>query len=448
MLFDEKPMEIKRNIIVLPIAAFVISLGFGIPALLVLYLLLALEGLITELPEELGKIPTVPEIAIQYTLLMSAFMLTRAVFAGYFGSLSDRIGRKKIINIGFVFYTVLSYGFIVATEWWHLLIVRIFQGVASAMVWPVAEALIMDSVTWKKRGRVMGIYMTTTNMGFIIGPAFGALVYKIIVHYFHPSLLDSFRWPFYVLMTMSLIATITTLFIIDTVPARKESITIKDALKYNTEVSMELSDKLRRSILVLYLMGLANGFAMGFVAPISSLFIAHYITSDPVILGTLSTVAGLFGLAASYPAGRLSDIIGRKKIVVTGQLSIRLFTFYLPFIRRVDELFVVYTARSIAFNIMSPVFRALQADLVPRKLRGKIFGTVQALFNFGAAFAPLGGYLYWKLSGWSFNFLGHILPGVAIVFWISALIGFLTTAMFILWVYEPEKSEKEIIAGI
>jgi len=139
--------DIKRNIIVLPVAAFVISLGFGIPALLVLYLLLALDGLITELPENLGKIPTVPEIAIQYTLLMSAFMLTRALFAGYFGSLSDRIGRKKLINIGFLIYTVVTYGYIIATEWWHLLIVRIIQGVASAMVWPVAEALIMDSVS-------------------------------------------------------------------------------------------------------------------------------------------------------------------------------------------------------------------------------------------------------------------------------------------------------------
>jgi len=438
--------DIKRNIIVLPVAAFVISLGFGIPALLVLYLLLALDGLITELPENLGKIPTVPEIAIQYTLLMSAFMLTRALFAGYFGSLSDRIGRKKLINIGFLIYTVLTYGYIIATEWWHLLIVRIIQGVASAMVWPVAEALIMDSVSWRKRGRIMGIYMTTTNLGFIIGPAFGALIYKIVVNYFRPSLLDSFRLPFYVLMFMSLISTVITLFIVDTIPHAERRVPRREPLNPVKTISVELSDKLRRSILVLYLMGLANGFAMGFVAPISSLFIAHYITSDPVILGSLATMAGMLGLVASYPAGRLSDIIGRKKIVVVGQLSTRFLTFYLPFVRKVDELFIVYVTRSIAFNVMSPAFRALQADLVPQRLRGKIFGNVQALFNFGAAFAPLGGYLYWKLSGWSIEFLNYTLPGVALIFWISAIVGFMTTIMFILWVYEPEKAEKEIIA--
>ena len=438
--------DIKRNIIVLPVAAFVISLGFGIPALLVLYLLLALDGLITELPENLGKIPTVPEIAIQYTLLMSAFMLTRALFAGYFGSLSDRIGRKKLINIGFLIYTVVTYGYIIATEWWHLLIVRIIQGVASAMVWPVAEALIMDSVSWGKRGRIMGIYMTTTNLGFIIGPAFGALVYKIIVNCFRPSLLDSFRLPFYVLMFMSLISTVITLFIVDTIPHAERRVPRRGPLNPVKTISVELSDKLRRSISVLYLMGLANGFAMGFVAPISSLFIAHYITSDPVILGSLATMAGMLGLAASYPAGRLSDIIGRKKIVVVGQLSTRFLTFYLPFVRKVDELFIVYVTRSIAFNVMSPAFRALQADLVPQRLRGKIFGNVQALFNFGAAFAPLGGYLYWKLSEWSIEFLNYTLPGVALIFWISAIIGFMTTIMFILWVYEPEKTEKEIIA--
>ena len=438
--------EIRRNIIVLPIAAFVISLGFGIPALLILYLLLALDGLITELPENLGKIPTVPEIAIQYTLLMSAFMLSRAIFAGYFGALSDRIGRKKIINIGFVIYTLLTYGYIIATEWWHLLLVRIIQGVASAMVWPVAEALIMDSVPWRKRGRIMGIYMTTTNMGFIIGPAFGALIYKIVVKYFKPSLIDSFRLPFYVLMAMSLSATLITLSIVDTIPKGKKK-PAEDIAYPTNEISVELSDRLRKSISILYLMGLANGLAMGFVAPISSLFIAHYITSDPMILGSLSTVAGLLGLMASYPAGRLSDIVGRKKIVIASQLSTRLLTFYFPFVKRVDELFAVYVTRSIAFNVMSPAFRALQADLVPRKLRGKIFGTVQSLFNIGAAFAPLGGYLYWKLSEWSIRFFSYDLPGVAVIFWISAIIGFAATIMFILWVYEPEKREKEIIAG-
>jgi len=191
-------------------------------------------------------------------------------------------------------------------------------------------------------------------------------------------------------------------------------------------------------------MGLVNGVAVGFIMAIMNVSVVQYITSDPAAIGLLSTVAGFFGWLANYPSGRLSDTIGRKKIVIVGQLGTRVATFMIPFAKTIDQLLIIYTVRSISFNMSSPVYRALQADLVPKQIRGKIFGTVQTLFNLGAATSPFGGYIYEYLDSIRITILGQVLPGSAILFWISAVMGLLTTLLFALYVVEPDIHREEM----
>ena len=429
------------NRVILPLISFIITLGFGMIQIVMIYLILSFEGLLTTLPEELKTIPEAHLVAVEYSLLMSAFMLTRAFLARYFGNLSDLIGRKKLIIIGLFLYTLISYGYILSTTWIHLLIMRALQGIASAMVWPVAEALIVDSAPWRERGRWVSIYMMATNASFAIGPALGVYVYKFGVMYFNLGVPDAFKFPFYALFILSLFSFVLSFVLRETIrPVVKSERARRRDLRVALEES--LPPEISKAIFVIYIMGFANGIAMGFVAPLFMIYVNEYVTSDPIILGWLSTISAIAGILVSYPAGYLSDIAGRKNLIVFGQLSTRAMTLLLPFVRTVPALLGVYVIRSISFNIMSPAYRALQGDLVPRELRGKVFGTVQTLFNFGAAAAPFGGWIYSMTSKLEFNILGINLPGVAIVFIISAFIGFFTTALFILFVPEPEKRAK------
>ena len=439
----------KRNVIILSVLAFFVNLGFGAVMPLLPFLLLSYEGKLTDLPENLGKIPAASEIALQMTILMSAFMITRAFLAAYFGNLSDKVGRKKIISIGLALYTVISIGYALSTNWIELLFVRAVQGVASAMVWPVAEAMLTDSVLWSERGRYMGWYMTASNISFFIGPTFGAYLYKVAVIVFNFGLPFSLVFPFYVLALLSLVGFILNFFAVETIIGERR-VGIREALRNSINDSfnstIELPSEVSRSIKVIYVMGLANGVAMGLVAPITSIFVIQYITSDPAAIGYLSTIAGFVGFLVNYPAGYISDIVGRKKIVILAQLMTRTVTFLMPFTKKYGDLVLLYSTRAAAFNMMSPAYRALQADLVPKKLRGRVFGTVQSLFNVGAASAPIGGYIYQISAKWSFNILGYIVPGVAVSFWLSAAIGIFTTILFILFVIEPTRELKERIS--
>lgn len=441
-------MNVKMNAILLSAIAFVVNLGFGAAMPLIPFLLLYYDGLLTGIPESLGTISNAAEIAVQMTILMAAFMLTRSMLARYFGRLSDSVGRKRVVTIGLFLYSVLSFAYALSTNWLDLLAVRSIQGIASAMVWPVAEAMLTDSVPWNERGKYMGWYMTFSNVSFFAGPVLGAYLYKFAIIYLTTDVFWALVFPFYVMTAISFVGFLLSFLTVETVLAPQKILSRKTLLKKPPKLNIKLPPMISRSIKVLYILGLANGVAMGFVAPISSVFVIQYITSDPAAMGWLSTVAGIAGFIVNYPSGRLSDKFGRRKLVITGELSSRTATFLVPFVRTFDQLVGVYSLRSMAFNISSPPFRALQADLVPKRLRGKVFGTVQSMFNLGAAMAPIGGLLYQIANSWQFNILGYVVPGVAVSFWFSAAIGFISITLFILFVREPTPAEKEELSKI
>lgn len=428
---------IIRNVVILVLVSFVITLGYGAIMPIIPFILLYFEGKLSKYPEELGTISNIGNIAFEIALIMSAFMIVRAFFARQFGKMSDKIGRKKLIITGTALYALLAIIFAMTTSWVEILVVRVVQGVASAMVWPVAEAMLADSVPPELRGKYMGLYMAATNVGWFASPIMGAYLYKFAAYSLRLSLLQSLMFPIYILFVLAMVSLGLVLF-------TKETVGIKGHMKaFNdgqplSKVSIDLSPEVSRSIKAIYVMGFANGVAVGFIMPILSVYIIQYISSDPEAIGWLSTISGIFGFLVNYPAGKLSDKYSRKPFVIFGQIGVRLSTFLIPFVRVYEYLVTLWTIRAVMFNISSPPYRALQADLVPLRIRGKVFGNVQAMFNFGASVAPVGGYAYKILQQWKVNFLNMTLPGVAILFWVSALIGFISTIIFILFVIEPE----------
>ena len=91
-----------------------------------------------------------------------------------------------------------------------------------------------------------------------------------------------------------------------------------------------------------------------------------------------------------------------------------------------------------------PAMRAIQADIVPWSLRGKLFGTIQAFFNAGATLGPLvGGWLYSVFSLMVFQVGLLMIEGLVVPFWISAGIGIF--GAMLLWVYVEETLPPHVV---
>jgi multidrug resistance protein len=107
-------------------------------------------------------------------VLSASFSLAQLVFAPVLGRLSDRFGRKPIIIIS-LFGTAIGSlitGF--AGSLWMLFLGRILDGMSGASV-SVAQAAVADLSPPRQRARYMGLIGAAFGVGFVAGPAIGAL---------------------------------------------------------------------------------------------------------------------------------------------------------------------------------------------------------------------------------------------------------------------------------
>ena len=107
-------------------------------------------------------------------VLSASFSLAQLVFAPIWGKLSDRIGRKPIIIISLCGTALGSLVTGFAGVLWLLFLGRIIDGISGASV-SVAQASVADIAPAGQRARYMGLIGAAFGVGFVAGPAIGAL---------------------------------------------------------------------------------------------------------------------------------------------------------------------------------------------------------------------------------------------------------------------------------
>ena len=459
-IFKKDSLYRNPRVIVLAIDAMLIMLGFGIVAPSMSYYLIALEGGLTQPPGPGYIVP--PDVVASYSLifgvLMAAFMGTRTLLARYWGGFSDVHGRRPVIITGLLGYVLLLVLFGLAQNWIHLLLVRALQGVVSAMVWPTAEAALMDIVGSERRGEGLGVYMVS-NLGFVLGPGLGGLLYNFCRDFLVLPVPDVFRVPYYIGALICVPSTILTAIILkETAPGKVgeniEAVADDTSIDLDEQPPLELpgleepifnmSPRTRRMVNVLYVMSLFNGVAMGFGQPIFQLFLMSRITTDIGMIGLIISGAGAIGLLFTVPAGRYSDKRGRKGLAVWGAVGARVSLGALPLTTNLVQTSVVWIGQGAAMSASQPAMRAIQADIVPWRLRGKLFGTIQAFFNAGATIGPLvGGALFAYFSLILIPLGPIIFDGIVVPFWIASGLGLI--GAFLLWKYVDETNPVQVI---
>ncbi len=109
-----------------------------------------------------------------YALCMSGLMLA-------VGPLSNRIGRKTMWLIGIAIFTIGSAWCALAPNFTQLLLGRVIQGIAGAILIPSALTILMNAFTNPaERGRVIGSWSSFSALALVTGPLIGGL----LVHYF------------------------------------------------------------------------------------------------------------------------------------------------------------------------------------------------------------------------------------------------------------------------
>jgi MFS family permease len=95
---------------------------------------------------------------IYVTLMLVLFNITYALTSLPAGVLSDRLGRRRLIAMGWFIYALVYLGFALASEPWQVWLLFAFYGVYYGIVEGVARAFVADLVPAEKRGTAYGLY--------------------------------------------------------------------------------------------------------------------------------------------------------------------------------------------------------------------------------------------------------------------------------------------------
>jgi EmrB/QacA subfamily drug resistance transporter len=141
--------------------------------------------------------------------IVDAYLLTLGSFILIAGSLSDLLGRKRILTLGLLGFGIASLLCAVAPNSGTLIIFRGLQGVAGALLVPSSLAIIISTFSGPAQGKAVGTWTAWTGISFLIGPLLGGL------------LVDSTSWRW--IFAINVLPIAVTLYLLRSVKASKET---------------------------------------------------------------------------------------------------------------------------------------------------------------------------------------------------------------------------------
>jgi len=105
--------------------------------------------------------------------VISGYLLTLASLILLGGSLGDRLGRRKIFEVGVIWFTVSSLVCAVAPTVELLIAARVVQGIGGALLTPGSLAIIEASFRREDRARAIGAWSALGGIGAAVGPLLG-----------------------------------------------------------------------------------------------------------------------------------------------------------------------------------------------------------------------------------------------------------------------------------
>ncbi len=115
---------------------------------------------------------------VQIMLMLMTFNLVYASLAGPLGSLSDRIGRRKLIITGWIAYGLVYLGLALSKAGWHVWVLYGLYGIYYAATDGVTKALVADIVPAERRGAAYGLYNAAIGIAALPASLIAGLLWQ------------------------------------------------------------------------------------------------------------------------------------------------------------------------------------------------------------------------------------------------------------------------------
>ncbi|TVM17300.1 MFS transporter [Oceanidesulfovibrio indonesiensis] len=310
--------------------------------------------------------------------IVSGYALALSVCTLVWGPVSDRIGRRRILLIGTGSMAVVLAAHWFADSFTSLLIMRILAGSTAGMCAVGAVAYIGDHFPKSHRGWATGWVLNGFAVGQVVGIPLGA---------FLASLLD-YRIPFVFSGLIMVTAFALVLFLLPQPDVDREP---RKLSRIVLDFRSMFSTPLYRATIGIGVSVLAS---MGLFVPFFAVWMGANLGHSTQYTAWVFSLGGIATVLTAPRAGRLSDRIGRARIIFWGSfvamgcmLAAPSAILWPPLVFAVFAVFMMGVASRAAG------YRAFQMEVVDERLRGQFLSLCNSLeqlgFGLGSAAAGL-----------------------------------------------------------
>jgi len=399
------PRFFQGNILVIAASSAIRSFGGGFTSAYVsLYFV------------ELGGNPLTLGLMASIALLVQCVML----FLG--GFTADYYGRRRIMVLT-AFYGMFFPLLYAVIRDWHIFAALSIISALEAISNPASHAIVVDSIPPEKRTTGIASFQVLSSLPLIVGPLIGGWLIQ------NHGLLDGFRLAcMYAAATAFASALIVFLFLKETLRSRLAS--KSNFLNLGTLICfMKPPRHLPTSLKALLVSYALVIFANGAVGQYYVLYANRVIGLTPLEWGIIASLQFLLLSVLKVPGGWLSDRFGKRKVMIVSVVTCAPCTILFTFSHSFFEAMTVALLLIVTGIYYSPAHEALQADLTPITMRGRI----TALWGVGSAFSGAMGTL---IGGFLFQTVSPALP-----FYLFTVAELIAAILLISIVKEPLRKE-------
>ena len=308
------------------------------------------------------------------------------------GALSDRMAhRKPLIVAGYLLGTLSKPLFALAQGVGLVITARVSDRIGKGLRGAPRDALIADLTPTAIRGAAYGLRQTLDSLGAFIGPLLG------IVLMF--ALNNAYRTVFWLALIPGFLAvSILILFVRE--PARQSPVQTKSRLLFSEIRSLP------RMFWVVLAIGVV--FTLARFSEAFLLLRPEKLGLAPHWVPGVLLIMSLFYALTAYPAGHLSDRVGRISLLCVGLVFLISADVILALANNVSWVIVGASLWGVHMGFTQGLFSALVADTTTTDMRGTAFGMFGLATGVAILFASVFAGWLWDLHGPRATFLAGV----------------------------------------
>ena len=321
---------------------------------------------------------------------------TASLLKAISGYWSDKIGKNKpFMIIGYGITAIITPLYALARIPIQILFFRFFERIGKGLRAAPRDSLISGSIKKNEAGKTFGFQKAMDNSGAIVGPLIAFLLLSIF-----PL---NYSYIFLLATIPAILGVLTIIIFIKEAKAEKKETTNKISLKL-------LPKKFYFFLIIIFVFTLGNSADALLLVKTSETGIdKSYIPFVYMIFNSVSVLLAI-------PIGKLSDRIGREKLIILGFLVYGIVYYFFGRFNSINVFILLFILYGFYSALTDGSQKAMISDIVSKDLKGTGFGVYHAVLGITLLPASLiAGLLYDRVNSNAPFYFGSVMALIATI---------------------------------